>query len=395
MKIIVWGNNTKALVLFRGPLIRRFVDLGHTVIAYAPENDPETADTLRAMGAEFRQLPFDRTGTNVFRDLIVMLRFWCILSHEKPDILISYTIKPVIFGSLAAKLAGVRRCYSIITGLGYVFIGEGAVKRLLRLLVIRLYKASISYNDTIFFLNRDDLMVFLEHGIISNSVCSKMIHGEGVDISAYVDVVEGERHVSIINGSGVDLCAYEETYFPFSKNPVFLLIARLLKDKGIYEYVDAARIVRNKYPVVQFWIVGPLDSNPSAISLAEVQQWVDEGVVIYHGETRDVRPYIKESTVYVLPSYREGVPRTVLEAMAMARPIITTDAPGCRETVVDGDNGILVPVKDVQSLAHAMEQFIIRPELIEKMGQRSREIAEERFDVHKVNDQILLAMGLI
>jgi glycosyltransferase involved in cell wall biosynthesis len=394
MKIIVLGNYTKALLLFRGPLIKRFLDLGHTVIAYAPEKDPETADALRSMGAEFRQLGFDRTGTNLFRDLHFMLRFGRILSHEKPDILVSYTIKPVIFGSIAAKIARVRRCYSIITGLGYVFIGDGAMKKLLRLLVIRLYMASISLNNTVFFLNRDDLAVFLQHGIISNSVCSEMIHGEGVDLSEYVDDVAEAKHVSIINGSGIELSFYEETAFPVSKSPVFLLIARLLKDKGIHEYVDAARSVRNKYPLAQFWVVGPLDSNPSAISLVEVQRWVDEGVVIYHGETNDVRPYLKNSTVYVLPSYREGVPRTVLEAMAMGRPIITTDAPGCRETVVDGDNGILVPVKDAQALAHAMEQFILHPELIAKMGRRSREIAEERFDVHKVNDQILLAMGL-
>jgi glycosyltransferase involved in cell wall biosynthesis len=394
MKIVVLGNYTKALVLFRGPLIKRLIDLGHTVIAYAPEEDPKTADELRSMGAEFRRLPFDRAGTSVFRDLLFMLRLWRILSDEKPDILLLYTIKPVIFGSFAAHLAGVRRCYSIITGLGYVFIGDGVAKRLLRLLVMRLYRAAISFNDTVFFLNRDDLGMFLQHRILHEHMLYKLIHGEGVDTKDFTERDENTVRVSVIHGSGVDLSMYKK--IPTQETGhVFLLIARLLSDKGIREYVDAARIVKGKYPDTKVWIVGPPDSNPTAISLAEVQQWIDEGVVTYHGETRDVRPYIKEASVYVLPSYREGIPRTVLEAMAMGRPIITTDAPGCRETVVDGENGFLVPVKDVPSLAQAMERFILYPELIKTMGQRSREIAEEYFDVHKVNDDILRTMGLI
>jgi glycosyltransferase involved in cell wall biosynthesis len=395
MKIVVLGNYTKALILFRGPLIKRFVDLGHTVIAYAPENDQETAEALKSMGAEFRPLAFKRTGTNAWRDVVFMFHFWRILSNEKPDILLSYTIKPVIFGSIAARLAGVRYCYSIITGLGYVFIGGGIAKRLLRVLVVKMYRLAISFNNTVFFLNQDDLAVFLEHGIISDSECCKLIHGEGVDVHEFNETVEGAPSVHVINGSGIDLCVYKDSCLPIPKTQIFLLIARLLKDKGVCEFVEAARMVKKKYPDTLFWIVGPLDSNPSAIRQEELQNWCDEGVIIFHGETSDVRPYIKSSTVYVLPSYREGVPRTVLEAMAMRRPVITTDAPGCRETVVNGDNGYLVPVKDSQALAHAMEQFIIHPELVEKMGRRSREIAEERFDVNKVNDEILRTMRLI
>lgn len=394
MKIIVLGNYTKSLVLFRGALIRRFVSLGHTVLVYAPEDDPDTADMLNSMGAEFRQLRFDRTGTNVILDTLFILRFWLILSREKPDILLSYTIKPVIFGSIAAKLAGIRRCFSVITGLGYTFIGDGTAKRLLRSLVTRLYKRAISYNRHVFFLNKDDFAVFSEHGILDQSTPFKLIDGEGIDINEYTDSCKVMTQTAVINGSGIDLAEYCER--PIEKsNIVFLMIARLLRDKGIQEYVDAARIVKENYPAAQFWLVGPLDSNPSAFSLADVQQWSSEGVVTYHGETRDVRPYIKGASVYVLPSYREGLPRTVLEAMAMGRPIITTDAPGCRETVVDGDNGFLVPIKDAPALAHAMEQFILHPELIDKMGHRSRDIVVERFDVNKVNTDILQAMGLI
>jgi len=395
MKIIILGNYTKALVTFRGPLIKRFVDLGHTVTAYAPDYDQETIDALLEIGANFKLIPFDRTGTSVFHDSFFFIRLWKLLVVEKPDILLSYTIKPVIYGSLAAKLAGVKSIYSIITGLGYVFIGDNAVKKYLRLLVSKLYAFAISKNTSVFFLNKDDLTTFFDNKIIKSKGSYTLIHGEGVDISKYSKIeAENKPTISVLEGSGVDLNIYKQIPVP-SDGLVFLLIARLLKDKGIREYVDAARSIKFKYPSMEFWLVGPLDSNPSAISSDELQQWVTDGVINYYGETRDVRPYISKASVYILPSYREGVPRTVLEAMAMGRPIITTDAPGCKETVIDGYNGFLVPIKDSVALANAIENFISNPELIFLMGRRSREIAEERFDVNKVNDVILKTMGMI
>lgn len=396
MKIAILSNYTRSLVLFRGPLIKRFLDLGHTVITYAPEADLETQALLKSMGAEFRQLPFDRTTLSIVHNLSLILRFWRALSVEKPDIVLSYTIKPVIFGSLAAKIAGVKHCYSIITGLGYLFIGDDLSKRLLRLLVGWFYRVALSFNDTIFLLNRDDFRTFLEHGILRPNKTFKLLAGEGVDTEAYKDEEYnvGGPGVKFLNGSGIDLSTYRHS--PIWHNDIiFLLIARLLKDKGIREYVGAARILKEKYPHAKFWIVGPLDINPSAIPWTEIQEWIDEGVITYHGETTDVQRYLKEATVYVLPSYREGLSRTILEAMAVGRPIITTDAPGCRETVVNGENGFLVQIKDVRSLADAMERFIVHPELIKTMGLRSRKFAEERFDVHKINDEILRAMGLI
>lgn len=395
MKIVVFGNYTKALVMFRGPLIKRFIALGHSVIAYAPDDDPETADTLKSMGAVFHILPFNRAGTSILMDLLLLLKYWRILLNEKPDILLSYTIKPVIFGSLAARLAGVNKCYSLIPGLGYVFTGDGAVKLLIRFMVSLLYRLALSFNKVVFFLNKDDLDTFIKNGIISKAQSSQLINGEGVDLNEFNSDENTHAKVSIINGSGVDLNFFLQTELPKRDGIIFLLIARLLKDKGIREYVEAAREVKTNFPNAQFWIVGPLDCNPAAITSNELQKWIDDGAIHYHGETTDVRPYINKSNVFVLPSYREGLPRTVLEAMAMGRPIITTDAPGCRETVVDGDNGFLVPVKDALALANAMEQFILYPELIEKMGRRSFEMVQERFDVNKVNDSILRAMCLI
>ena len=175
---------------------------------------------------------------------------------------------------------------------------------------------------------------------------------------------------------------------------VFLVIARLLWDKGIHEYVQAASQIRKKYPNAQFHLVGPFDPNPSAIQRKDIEAWVNQGVIIYHGEVTDVRAYISSCHVYVLPSYREGMPRTVLEAMAMARPIITTDAPGCRETVVDGVNGYRVKVQDSPSLYHAMEAFILNPQRIDTFGRQSRSLAKQKFDVKKINNTLLDVMGI-
>lgn len=174
----------------------------------------------------------------------------------------------------------------------------------------------------------------------------------------------------------------------------FLLAARLLREKGIMEYAEAARIIKQKYPGTRFILLGSLDSNPGSLSMGEVKQWVSEGIIEWPGHVQDMSRWMAQASVYVLPSYREGVPRSTQEAMAMARPVITTDAPGCRETVIDGKNGFLVPVRDAKALADSMERFILQPELIERMGKASRLIAEERFDVHKVNQVILREMGL-
>ena len=225
-------------------------------------------------------------------------------------------------------------------------------------------------NTKVFFQNPDDMELFAE-----------------------LNLIRGTEQAVLINGSGVDIEHYREVR-PVTEKIVFLLIARLIRDKGLYEYVEAARIIKQHYPEVVFRLVGPFDSNPTAISEATVNQWQGEGVIEYAGETKDVRPYIAGSSVYVLPSYREGTPRTVLEAMSMGRPIITTDAPGCRETVIHGKNGYLVPVKNLDALVEALERFIANPELIPIMGKESRKIAEEKYDVRKVNATILNTMGL-
>jgi glycosyltransferase involved in cell wall biosynthesis len=341
---------------------------GHEVIACADGENVEVASSLKKIGVTYRSIRIERAGLNPLKDLRTLWRLYSFLKKTNPEAVLSYTIKPVIFGSLAAYLAGASNIYSIITGLGYVFTGETLKHRAIRFLAANMYRLALTVNKTVFFQNPDDLAFFADSGLVS------------------------PHKQLLVNGSGVDLDHFGKS--DITNQPVFLLIARLLKDKGIIEYVNAARILKKRYPAAIFRLLGPLDSNPSAINKLQIEKWQKEGMIEYLGETRDVRSYIAESSVYVLPSYREGTPRTVLEAMAMGRPIVTTDAPGCRETVIDGENGFLVPVKNVDALVQAMERFILQAELVGRMGVRSREIAEEKYDVHKVNEVILKTMGL-
>jgi glycosyltransferase involved in cell wall biosynthesis len=370
-RIVVIADLMKSLAHFRGDLLSALVKAGHEVVACASGEDKEVLARFREMGVDYRTITLDRNGITPLMDLHYLLVLTRLLLKFRPDIVLSYTIKPVIYGSLAARFAGVPQSFSMITGLGYVFTGKTLKQRFVRAVVHLLYRLSLPQNHAVFFLNRDDLSLLTGLGLIQDPTQAVLVNGEGVDLNFFS---EGP---------------------PRTTPPVFLLIARLLKDKGIAEYVDAARILKSSYPEAKFRLVGPFDSNPSAISRSQVAEWQREGVIEYLGETRDVRPYIAEASVFVLPSYyREGTPRSILEAMAMGRPIITTDAPGCRETVVEGENGFLVPVMDIDALVKAMERFIVQPDLIQWMGRRSREIAVEKYDVHKVNHVIMRTMGL-
>jgi len=342
---------------------------GHEVLACAPDASLDIQGKLKALGVAYRDIPIDRTGLNPVRDIYTIFRLISLFLKEKPDMILSYTIKPVIYGSIAAKIAKVPHIYSMIVGLGYVFFNYGLKVRLLKTLVSFLYRIGLKNNEKIFFLNTDDLDVFLTESILKDS-----------------------SKVSIINGTGIDYDYYLQESLPDKIS--FLLIGRLLKDKGIREYMEAAKIIKGKFPDIEFKIAGDFDSNPECITEAELYAWISQGLINYMGYLPDVRPAIADASVYVLPSYHEGIPRTVLEAMSMGRPVITTDAPGCRETVQEGRNGFLVPVRNAETLAERMERFIEHPELIARMGEESRRIAVEKYDVHKVNEVIMDVMGL-
>ena len=259
---------------------------------------------------------------------------------------------------------------SLMSGLGYSFLGGSVKQRIVSRLARFLYRLALPHNRSVFFQNPDDRELFIKLGLIRD-------HNQAV----------------LINGSGVDLDQFKEAPLSIDSH-VFLLIGRLIKDKGIIEYVEAARNLKQRFPQARFQLLGRYESNPSAIKRQQVELWQRDGVIEYLGATMDVGPFLASANVFVLPSYREGTPLAVLEAMATGRPIITTDVPGCRQTVRNGENGFLVPAKDAAALAEAMERFILSPHLIPRMGRRSREIAVEKFDVIKVNAVILKTMGL-
>jgi len=374
LRVGIIGNQAFSLLNFRGPLIADMVAEGCEVLALAPDYDETTSAKVRALGAEPVNFSLSRTGMNPARDATDMLRLAFLLWRLNLDITFGYAIKPVIYGTLAASLARVPRRFALIPGLGYAFTPSNASeplkRQLLRNMVLFLYRIALRRADKVFFQNDDDRALFVDEG-----------------------AVRPERSIRV-NGTGVDLDRWQ-TAPPITKPVTFLLVARLLREKGIVEFVEAARQVKIKHSDVRFILLGGLDSNPGALSHAEVETWVAEGILEWLGHVPDVRPWLSQASVYVLPSYyREGVPRSTQEAMAMGRPVITTDTPGCRDTVINGESGFLVTLRDVEALAGAMERFIQQPELIERMGQAGRRIAEERFDVRKINQVIMREMGI-
>lgn len=370
MKFLLIAGLAESLLNFRGPLIAALQARGLQVHVAAPDMGPEhpTRKALEARGVTVHTIPLARTGANPIADLRTLWALWRLMRDVQPNFMLGYTVKPVIYGSLAAWLAGVPRRFALITGLGYAFQGDGRRSRM-QALVQSLYSFALARVQKVFFQNPDDETLFRQRRILRGDVASV-----------------------VVNGSGVDVAQFEVA--PLPQQLRFLLIARLLGDKGVREYAAAARRVRARHPHIRCALVGWIDQNPDAIDQQELDAWVADGIVDYLGRLSDVRPAIAASSVYVLPSYREGTPRTVLEAMAMGRATITTDAPGCRETVVDNDNGILIPVKSVDALEQAMLRFVGEPALVSRMGQRSRELAEQKYDVHKVNAVMLREMGI-
>ena len=380
MKFLIISSFFPSVLNFRGKLLEAIHQQGYEIHIIAPDlaSFPTEHEKLLDLDYCVHEVPMQRTGTNPASDLKTLLSMYALIKKIKPDCVLSYTIKPVIYGTLAAWLAKVPNRYALITGLGYAFqnVETHSKRSIFQKLVHALYQQALSRSHKAFFQNPDDLKLFQDLNLLKSQISSVVVNGSGVNVTDF---------------NILPLPTNEQQQAKIS----FLLIARLLIDKGVREYALAAEIIKQKHPNVEFNLVGWIDENPSAITQQELDQWVTKKTVKYWGKLADVRPAIAESSVYVLPSYREGTPRTVLEAMAMGRAIITTDAPGCRETVVDGDNGFLVEVKSVESLVEAMQKFIHHPELIEKMGNRSREIALHKYDVHQVNTHMMQEMGLI
>lgn len=371
MKIAVISNGALSLINFRGPLMAEMIRCGHEVLAFAPDHDEISRATLRAMGVRPVECAMARAGTNPLQEMASILELHRLLRRHQPDLCFSYFIKPVIYGTIAAWMAKIPRRYGLIEGLGFAFTtapGQGRQRRLLQGIISTLARFAMVRLHRLMFLNPDDLQEFIARKLIS------------------------QDKAALVGAIGVDLDEWR--VMPMPGGPItFILVARLLRDKGVAEYIDAARILRASHPDARFLLVGGLDDNPAAIPRADVQSWVDEGLIEWPGHVA-VEPWLARAHVFVLPSYREGVPRSTQEAMAMGRPVITTDVPGCRETVIEGKNGFMTPPRDPQALAAAMRCFLEDPGLIARMGAQSRRIAEERFNVNVQNRKLLDCMGV-
>ncbi|QJT35323.1 glycosyltransferase family 1 protein [Aeromonas media] len=351
-KITLVANTAWSMFNFRRGLLSRLIDDGYQLTIIAPHDD--FSDKLRAMGCVVVDLPIEAKGTNPLQDLKLIHTLYRLYQQITPDFIIHYTIKPNIYGSLAAKLVGIPSL-AITTGLGYTFVNDNFIAKIAR----QLYKVAFRYPKEVWFLNEDDRQVFLSYSLVSENK-AKLLHGEGVNVS----------HFSPISSSS-------------GNNPTtFLLVARMLWDKGIGEYIEAARVIKSKYPNTHFQLLGACDvPNPSIISREQIGIWESEGIVEYLGTTDDVRTVIANVDCVVLPSYREGIPRTMLEAAAMAKPLIVSDAPGCKDVVINGKTGFLCKVKNRDSLAAAME-LIINQSTQERvdMGVAGRNLVLQKFD---------------
>jgi glycosyltransferase involved in cell wall biosynthesis len=371
MRVVVLGGFAPSLVRFRGPLLSELVRRGHEVVALSAGGTPALEAALGELGVDYREIPLGRTGLDPRADLETLGALARALRAIRPDVFFAYTLKAVIWGGLAARLCRVPRRIGMLTGLGYALSPpEDRRRAVVRAVAGGLLRAAASGYDGLVFQNPDDARELAAAGFLPAGV---------------------PRH--LVDGSGIDLAEFPAVPVP-AGDPVFLLIARLLRDKGLGEFVAAARDVRRRLPRARFVVVGSGDANPAAIPAAELEAWRREGVVELAGEQADVRPFLAACTTYVLPSYREGTPRSVLEALATGRAVITTDVPGCRETVRDGDNGLLVPARQSGPLAEAMVALGADPARAAAMGARGRALAEARYNVHAVNDAMLRVMGL-
>lgn len=352
--VVVSVNASWNIANFRAGLVRGLQEAGYRVVILAPED--RHAARVRALGCELIDLPMDAKGVNPLRDLALLLAYRRVLRKLRPAVFLGFTIKPNVYGSLAAQSLGIP-VVNNIAGLGTAFLRPGWLNRVAK----ALYRLALRRSWRVFFQNADDQDLFVEMGLVAR------------------------KQTAVLPGSGVDLQHFSATVpvrepgTPF----VALLCARLLWDKGVREFVDAVREVKGRAIACDARLLGFLDvANPSAVPREAVEAWQREGVVSYLGEVEDVRPALDDADVVVLPSYYpEGTPRSLLEAAAMGKPIITTDAPGCRDVVRDGVNGYLVPVRDARALADALARFAaLAPEAKAAMGLASRALVELRYD---------------
>lgn len=372
MKVLVLSSLAFSLINFRGKLLEELRDAGHEVVAVAPDDDLEVRRKLQDIGVGFRTVAMARTGLNALADLRTIRDYVRLLRSERPDVVIAYTQKPIIYGGIACRIARIKRFNALMSGLGYLFSDAASDRRVLKWLFCRLYRSGLKSARRIFVFNSDDRPDMIAAGIVDHSAPIVEVPGSGVDLDRFV-------HSPLPDGP-----------------PCFLMIGRLMRDKGVWEYAEAAKIVAQRHPETRFSLIGRVErSNPTGLQEEDLARLKRDTPVEIIDQTNDVPSFLAQCHVFVLPTYyREGLPRTILEALAVGRAVITTDTPGCRDAITDGENGFLVAPRDAQSLALAMQELVEDPELLQQMSERSRILAETVYDVRKVNALLMKEMNL-
>lgn len=360
MKIAFLTGHAPSVYMFRLDCMRYLQQNGLEVAVLAPEPAEEWAEAFEMHGISYTQVALSKNSTNPFSDIGAYIDIKKKLKRIQPDIVFCDHAKMIIYGLLAAKRLKIRHRLVMMGGVGSVLRDppEGLKRKLVKLLLTIEYRVSLPLADRIFFQNEDDFQLFESLKMAKRSQ-AVMVPGSGVNLERFA-------------------------YTPLPKNHDFLFVGRLIRDKGLMEYMEAGRILRKSVPDAKLHVVGYFDPNQTMLSLADLQPYIDDGTIVFHGKQEDVLPFIQQCFAFVLPSYHEGTPRSVLEALSVGRPVITTDAPGCRETVKEGENGFLVPVKNAQAIADAMLRLCNDPQGVERMAAAARRYAETKFDVNYV-----------
>ncbi len=363
-KILIIGGKAWSIINFRGDLIKRLKKRGYEVTAVASEASNSELNQLKNIGINYIDAQLKTNTISIFKDAVYLKNLKKIISNINPNIIISYTLKPIIYSGLAIILNKKIFFFPLFTGLGSIFNTNKIFFYPLKIILIFLSKLVLRKAKVLIFQNSDNLEYFNK-----------------LKIASKVQKV-------VIDGSGVDINYFN--YEPLKNHDItFLLIARLLKDKGILEYIEAAKKIKSSNKSVNFNLIGPKDNSHNRVDFDYIKHHHDKGTINYLGFKNNVKPFIAESHVFVLPSYHEGLPRSVLEAMSMGRPIITTEVPGCKETVINKENGFLIPSKNVNILIEKMSWFINNKDKIPKMGKKSRNLVEKKFSTEKVNNKFI------
>lgn len=394
MKVLVLTADANTLVYHRGDLIRDFAAHGCEIVTSAAEDYPHVREFVTKLGGHHRAIRMERSKIKPLKDLVTMWDMWRLFRSEKPDALFAYTIKSVVYGCVIARLAGIRRVYALLPGLGFTFVKPVTWRqKIVSFISEALHRFALKRADVIFMQNHDDVKLFTDMRMLPAGAPVHVTAGSGVNIDEFT-------HAPVENDENIAAGRIR-----------FVLVSRLLISKGVRVFAEAARRIKQRHPHAEFHLVGPFDPNPNRVDESEVHQWVAEGTLKHHGMVKDVAALLRAMHVFVLPTwYREGVPHATLEALATGRPVITTNSVGARECVkltaegekqrehgemlMQGENGFLCQPQNVAAVKCAMEWYLAHPDQIAAQGRASRQLAAEVFDVRLVNDTIIRAMRL-